>query len=319
MRLMAGSRPPQAAVPSPFYHRSFLRSHFVLAGLAAFFILSTGVVFSAENSLPTEQFFALRVNVIEPLAIFLAPTQDSKNDLRIRFLENGLQDFSEVSLKDSIAPEDQVQFTDAFSSKVADVHREILKLASDQDLPNALETANNLQSVLSAQNIVLNKVRQSNPAATGAADLSQTVGQSIQETGKIINSLTENLQASDNSAEIDETITAQKKEIDASLDDIQDLTQKSAEDTDGTLDSEDQSYLAAQLSDVNAVVHAGDQKSVEGDKTQAVVLYNQADQKLGELQSLLGSDSDSSLGIDVLGQSGDAAASGDSAPPASDN
>jgi|SRR3989344_6062209 len=282
---------------SPFYIGIFLKRHFIVASLVIILFSSGGITISAESSLPNDYLYQIKTKITEPVLVFL--TSD-KAKIKVALVERRFQEFSQVTLNEEINLEDKTAFVSQLSLQVGGAHKEIKKLVQSKNTGKAIKATNDLQSILSAQNTVLEKIHIANPEAESTDDIENFIEDSIERTTEIEGDLTETVNSKDDQSNSDEITSDQKEEISVSLEDIKNITESVPEGDTPNFDSEDQSYINSKLSDINEVLKRGDEKLLEGEKNDAFILYNQADQKLGELKSLI--DSDRELGIDVLGE-----------------
>jgi len=327
----------------PFYISIFTGKYLVFTSLVIVAFLSTGIVVSAEQALPNDYLYQMKIKIIEPTKILLAPTVEKKNNLRVEFVDNALKDFSQISLKEDVNPSDKSAIIDSISSNIKDVNNDISKQVGENNTSNSLETANNLRSVLSAHSIVLDKISETNPEVDNTDTLSTKINEGLNTTDKTINTLVNTIQTSKDPAKIDQTISDQKEDINTIMKDIKNVnsdnlinknqnikrgnqsekiniipkdtiydsvnnntTNKRQDNALGNIEdnkkqdivSSDKTNVDVKLSEINAILKEGDQKLSEGKKDEAFILYNQTDQKLGELKSLI--DSENKLNIGVI-------------------
>jgi len=271
-------------LPSPFYVGMLLKRHFMVTSLAVVLLLSGGLTISADSSLPNDYLYQIKTKITEPVVVFFTP---DKAKIKVTLVERRLQEFSQVVLNEEINSEDKAAFVSQLSLQVEGAHEEIKKLKKNNKNADALKATNDLQSVLSAQNIVLEKIHTVDPGAENSIDVEDLIDDSIEKTTEIEEDITETIQNSESETELDQTIDNQKKEITESLAGIEEQKQESIlEDGDDLnllgIDSIDQ-----KVSDINADIENADIKTESGEKDEALLLYNQADQDLGELQKLI--------------------------------
>lgn len=284
-------------LPSPFYVGIFLKRHFVVTSLAIVVLFSGGLTISADNSLPNDYLYQIKTKITEPVVVFFTP---DKAKIRVALVERRLQEFSQVTLNEEINPEDKAAFVSQLSLQVEGAHEEIKKLKKNNKNADALEATNDLQSVLSAQNIVLEKIHTVDPGVGNTIDVEDVIDDSIEKTTEIEAVITETIQSSESETELDQTIDNQKEEITESLAGIEEQKQESNLEDRDDLNLLGTVYIEQKIFDINSDIKDANTKAENGEKDEALLLYNQADQKLGELKSLM--DSDRELSIDVLGE-----------------
>lgn len=286
-------------IPSPFIF-GFFSSRLVFTAVVAFLVLGTGtgLVVGAEKSLPNSSLYQLKVNVLEPTQLFLTFDPEEKVDLKVAFIDEALKDFSKVTLKQSLDQEETDQFAESVSERVKSVHQDILGFSENDKLADALEVANDLKSVLSTQNVVLSKVNLGNTDTTNIDDISDNINQNLDATINIIDNIKKEVGNPENKQILDSTIEDQKVEINSSLSDVGSVVEYATKEQQN-FDSEDKSYVDSELHSISDIIKQGDDKFIEGKKEEAFLFYNTADQKIGDLKSLIETDED--LGIDLLG------------------
>lgn len=299
-------------VASPFQFHFSPHAKILTTGFALFLFLTTGLVSSAKSSLPNEYLYVFRIKVVEPLQVFLARGIKEKNDTRIALIGDRLEDFSKVSLRTKLNPEEKARFAEYFSITIKEVQEEITRQATEEDVSEALSAANDLQSVLSAHSVVMDKLRETENAdeekmklqdtvvaTSQLSDLSSNIDEGMDKTREIIGDLTSQLQNFEEAEKLQAALDKQRGELIQSLAKVEDTAEEALK-KDG-LDAEDQAFITAKLSEIENLLKEGEEKSESGSKKAALNVYNEADQKIGELKTLLSSDKE--LGIDVLGSS----------------
>src|SRR3989344_5303583 len=178
-------------IQSPFYFGFFLKKHFVVTSLAIVLIFSGGLTISADNSLPNDYLYQVKTKITEPILVFLTPNSKAKASLKVSLVERRLQEYSQVTFNGEIlSPEDKTSFINQFSSQVKDAHQGISKLVEEENLPDALETTNDLQSILSAQDTILEKAntKSENGDKKEALEMYNQIDQDLGELESLIRS-----------------------------------------------------------------------------------------------------------------------------------
>ena len=291
-------------IQSPFYFGFFLKKHFVVTSLAIVLIFSGGLTISADNSLPNNYLYQVKTKITEPILVFLTPNSKAKAFLKVSLVERRLQEYSQVTFNGEIlSPEDKTSFINQFSSQVKDAHQGISKLVEEENLPDALETTNDLQSILSAQDIILEKIHEVNPDAENTDEVILVIIDSIESTTTIENNITETVQISIDETDIENSINSQKEEITESLKNLKEGKQLDVPGEEGmkNLDVVNQAHIDSKIFEITISLDEANTKSENGDKKEALEMYNQIDQDLGELESLIRSEQ--KLEVDDLDKS----------------
>ena len=283
------------------YFSLFLRRHLVVASLVFVFILSSGVTLGAENSLPNELLYQVKTNFTEPVLFFLAPTSVQKTKLGIAFVNRRLEELSQVILlTEKPSKEERVAILAKFSSQVESAQAGILGLIQEEDIPSAIEAVNDLQAILSAHDLILKKINVAQSQKGNNLDeLSVDLNKSIGATSGIANSLVEKVSSFKDQSKLDQVISRQEQKTTDSLEEIKEKIEDISQ-TEGALDQEDEFYVETEISKISGILETAQVKKEEGNKKEALVLYNQADQLLSTVDSLI--QADKNLGVDLLGE-----------------
>ena len=276
-------------IQSPFYFGFFFQKHFIATGLVVVLIFSTGITVSADSALPNDYFYQIKTKITEPVLLFLTPNLKSRASKKVALVERRLQEYSQVALNgETLSPEDKISFTNQLSLQVKEAHEGISQLVNEESLPDALETTNDLQSVLAAQDIILEKIHEVNPDAENTDEVTSVITESIESTTVIENNITETVQISTDETDLDNSIASQKEEIAKSLESLQEEKQRDvSEETEDKLDVVNQTNIDSKISEINLLIEEADKKALGGEKKKALELYNQIDQDLGEIESLI--------------------------------
>ena len=205
------------AIRSPFYFGLFFRKHLVITSLAVMLVFSTSLGVSSANSLPNNSLYSIKTKILEPISIFLTTTHKAKAKLKVALVEKRMQEFSQVTISKNLNPEDKVAFVSQLSSQIKDAQKGISQLVEEEDLSGATEVTNNLQSILSAQNTVLDTIDVKNPAENDTSEIASVISGSIETTTEIEDNITETVQTSENKTALDATVDNQKEEISKTL------------------------------------------------------------------------------------------------------
>lgn len=279
----------QIRILSPFHF--MFSKHLIASSLAIVLLLSSGVTISAETSLPNDYLYSLKTKVTEPILVFLTPTAKGKTDLRVALVNKRLQEFSRVSINnETLNPEDKAEFIVQLSSQVKDAHDSISRLDQDKNSSEALQETNDLQSILLAQDTILEKIGSASSTDNAIEDIASNIDASIRTTANLSDDVTKNLRASNNETELDKALFDLKEEIASSIENIEREKTDALEDNNELVDMVDETLINSKLAKIKIILGDADKKIVDGDKYGALELYNQTDQKLGELELLIETD-----------------------------
>ncbi len=272
-------------IASPF---NFLfKNHFIMTPLVIILVFSTSLSISAESSLPNSYLYQVKTKVTEPVQVFLTTNPKAKAQLKVALVEKRLQEFSQVTLTDILETKEKDLFIKQLSFQVKDAHKEIEHLIEVDRNSEALETTNNLQSVLSAQDTIFKKIPAEDSEEEASKDeIANVVDDSIKTTNTIENKITEDIQTENNTTKTGQAIDDQKRGIATSLENIEKIKQDSLQNPKN-LDLVDEKNINYKISGIKLEIEKADKKLNEGDKEQALLLLNQINQDLGELEVLL--------------------------------
>lgn len=266
--------------PSPFSFGYFLKSHAVFATFVLLMILTSTISVAANESLPGEYLYTVKIKVNEPVEEFLTVKPEKKASLSVERVNKRLQEYSTISLENKVDLKTQEEVKNQLNSEVKTAHAHISKLAEDNKISEAVNTANDLQSVLGANDILLGKITEVNPEVV---IISENVKNNTEETEKLINNITDNIEVSESISEIDESIIEHEKETTALLEELS----VPNEINNKIIDQKD---IDSELEDVSLIIEDAKQKNEEGNKIESFDLFNQADQKLGKIKYLIEAD-----------------------------
>jgi hypothetical protein len=278
---------PSKKIVSPFQFSIFFHKHFILTSLVVILAFGTSLGVSSANSLPNNSLYSIKTKVIEPISIFLTPTPKAKAKLRVALVEKRMQEFSQVTINGELSPEDKTDFASQLSSQVKDAHTDISNLVKEKDLSGATEVTNDLQSILSAQDEVLDTLGETNANTQDTREIALVLDDSLQKTDAIENSITETVQTTDNDTELDTIINNQKAEINKTLENLEKEKLGNVSEDADNVEIISQNDIDLKILKIKASLEAADKKVTSGNKKEALELYNQIDQDLGEIESLI--------------------------------
>ena len=290
----------EKVIRSPFYFAFFFRKHLVITSLAMILVFSTSLGVSSANSLPNNSLYSIKTKILEPISIFLTTTPKAKAKLKVALVEKRMQEFFQVTISKNLSLEDKTAFISQLSSQVKDAHKGISQLVEEKDLSGATEVTNDLQSILSAQDTVLDTLDVTNPDENGTSEIASVISDSIQTTTEIENNITETVQTSENETALDATVNNQKEEISKTLENLEKEKQENVSEDINNVEVISQIDIDLKISKIKLSLEEANKKAEKGDKKGALELYNQIDQDLGEIESLI--DTEQKLHVEDVGE-----------------
>jgi len=298
-----GRSPSKLPIRSPFF------SHFVFHGvrLAAVVVLilsvgSAGIAFAATDAGPMSPLYAIKVHVNEPVAEALAFAPEKKAKLEVGLANKRLAELAEVSASNEADPNVTAFISSSLSVHLDSAENSIASLHEDGASTEALQTNADLQSVLETHKIILSRVADEHPEASlviekAVADVNETLAGADTIEDAIANSL-----ADSEDQNLAETVDNQEDETKQSLEDIKDRVSETE-----SLDDNDVDLIQAKVDEAARLTIEADEKAAMGSSTDAFILYNEADKKLLETNTLL--DASEDLHLDLISSTSTATSS----------
>lgn len=317
MELKASSRHKRVPSPFyPFYFWSFFRSHMALSALAVVLVAVTSISAAAQGTLPGDYLYAWELRITEPMQEFFAVTSEQQAKFAVKLVNKRLREFSAVSLQKKLDPETTKDIHGRLAAQIADAHEEIQGLVEESDISGAAGAANDLEAVLSAHEVILEKVAEKNP---DAAALSGDIDAGRETTQALITGIVETAGAGVASApaeismfkvqsepetkpeETKPDADIREKELNQSLEDQREKTARLTEELSlkrsgftetlqENLDIVSTEEIEAELSLARDFIGSAEKEITAGNMKSALELYGQAYQILSKLEYLIEAD-----------------------------
>ncbi len=175
----AGSSAQPAAtkpIKSPFFNQDWFfafsqRSHnFYLAGaLAILAIFGTGTSFAAQNSLPGDVLYPVKVNILEEVKAVFLPSS-LKPEYEIERAQARIEEVKQLAQQNKLSEEIKISAAARIDSHISTVKKDISDLQEKGDLKHVLAISNSLETALSEsqdtiENFDENSDQEHNPTA----------------------------------------------------------------------------------------------------------------------------------------------------------
>ena len=132
------------------------RREFVPALLTAIvFLFTGGASVLAEQSLPGDSLYAIKVNVNEPIREFTTVGGEAKAKLAIETTERRLQEATVLSAQGKLDESNKQILQAQFTRNASQVHNQVASLVSANNLDAAEEVLNTFGNTLSAHSLIL--------------------------------------------------------------------------------------------------------------------------------------------------------------------
>lgn len=126
--------------------------------LSALLILGGGTAFAAEQSLPTEALYPIKIQVNERVRATLTPTSEGKAKWEARLAERRLEEAEKLALEKKFTAEIQTQVELTFDEQAKLVQEKIARLKAEGNIEGAIELSNSFQASLKAHEAILTQL-----------------------------------------------------------------------------------------------------------------------------------------------------------------
>jgi len=166
----AALRPARTAAPAHSFVMPFVRGGYALAGLILVVGTSAAVADASQDALPGQSLYGVKVGVVEPLQVALAPTDIAKAELRMSFAENRIDEAAALAKQGALASSTEVALAQSFTANARQAAQD-----AAQDPASASFSNTTFASELSAYDDVLAKVAQG-PSASSTDAMRAAIG-----------------------------------------------------------------------------------------------------------------------------------------------
>ncbi|MBU0750021.1 hypothetical protein KKH15_00700, partial [Patescibacteria group bacterium] len=261
---------------------------YALAVVLLLGVSGTGVAFAAEKALPGTPLYAVKTQINEPVSVALTFDTQDRADLKVALVEKRLKEFAQLTNQDDVSPETTATIVALLEKHIQEASDDIDLLQEGGDSEEALQTNADLQSTLIAHSAVLEKVQDAHvDSPEDFVAVTAAIEKGIASSALTEDDITETLSDVATPTTI-EDVAGQESETQTSLDE---LTQSISSSLD-TLDQDDRDYVEGKLHDVDAMVTEARLKNTDGDEAGAFILFNEAQQELEQLQTLIQAERD---------------------------
>lgn len=173
-------------IPSPFSIQNFRNkktlSAFVVGGL----LIGGTVSFAAENTIPGDVLYPIKIHVNESIFGAVAVTPQAKADWGVRKAERRLEEVEKLAVAPTVSPEIRANAEASFNASADQVQEHITNFEKQNDSEDAIRTAGKLANMLRTHEHSLDGKRnfremetksleQTNATNSSASDASTTV------------------------------------------------------------------------------------------------------------------------------------------------
>ena len=283
-------------VLSPYTRSVFPMMRYAFAALLMVAAGGTGIAFAAEQSLPGDALYSVKLQVTESIQVRLAATPDDRAAVETEFVSRRLDELAQITDDDTeVHPAVLAMAKESLETHIDAVQSRIDELQASGDAGAALQANSDLSAVLDAGSDILNSVSDANPDSTsGIEEILSGVEDAHEETeidgSQIEASIATSIDAEDIRTSLSETSNDAR--------DALAILKAELANPGPTLDLKDQGTIAEGIAAAEDLINQASVRE-ETDPKSALLLYSEANQGLSTLQSIV--EADGSLAVDVVG------------------
>ncbi len=269
--LLSLMREHPKAVPSPYVRFLVPAVRYAFVVVLMLSLGGGGIVLAAEDSLPGETLYGIKLNVSEPVLLALTD-EEERADFQTRLVDRRLSEIARASREDgdeNLAP--------ASESLAKNIEAVQAAVARYQDKKDALRTAAQLESVLTAHGKVLDEVSATSPEIADDIDPIEKVLEDEAAESSVLTDAAEDAIEQSADSDFSADLAQIREEI---ADELANLPGTGAEDA------------FAAVEDIARVIAEADEERAAGDASAALLLYTDAHQLATELRIALEADED---------------------------
>jgi|GEM_PF-1571874 len=269
---------------------------FALRSSVAFILIvlvGGGVASAAEHALPGHALYPLKTKVTEPVRAMLSFDPQARSEFEIERVHRRLQEYAQLAAKHTEEDASE-ELARSLTAHVERAKEAIADLSADGEEPGALVAAHDLRVTLLAHAEVLETLDEQEQNTNIESDsLERALEVAIVESEHIASS-SEAVLSSASDEELAKAVQEQEADAYELVDTIaNELTQASE-----AFDVQDAQETKEQLAQASVLIEAAKNAQASGEFAEALLLFSDAHEKLGELTIII--EADSELGIDVI-------------------
>jgi hypothetical protein len=169
------------AALSGFASRLYLRP---VAAVAVFSLALAGIASAAENALPGDPLYTIKVNVNEKVLSVIAGDAKAESELQGKLASRRLKEAEELALKGELDNEQQVAIEERFKAHTGKAKVEIARIKAEEGAAAAAEAGSQVEASLEIHTRILTSIGTQSDLTTQSA-LFPLVGAVQAETGAI--------------------------------------------------------------------------------------------------------------------------------------
>lgn len=142
-------------IPSPFNINNFRNKKGISILVIVSLLMGGSVSLAAENTVPGDVLFTVKVHVNENVRGAVAVTPKAKAEWEVRLVERRLEEVEKLAVSQGVTPAVQNIAEDNLAQYTKHVENRIAKFEEDKDDEDAIETASKLSEVFNTHEQVL--------------------------------------------------------------------------------------------------------------------------------------------------------------------
>lgn len=268
--------------------RAFLYGFRSAFALLLIVLMGSGVASAAEGSLPGSVLYPIKTRITEPVRAVLSFSSQSRSEFEIERANRRLSEYAHLATE-SESNEANEELAHSLLAHVQDAKEAIADLSIHGEESDALTAATNLRAMLSAHAQVIDQIQTEETkdsfeqALAGAITESETLASSSEAALPEATEL-----------EIAEAIDGQEKDTENLVEEVT----KGLEQEPDSFDGDDARKAHEELDEAGVLIESAKNAEAEGNLQEALLLYTDANEKLGQLTILI--EADTELGVDII-------------------
>lgn len=256
-------------------------------------LVGSGAASAAEGSLPGSVLYPIKVRVTEPVRAALSFSAQARSNFEIERANRRLSEYAQLVSEEGAEEADE-ELAHSLALHVESAKDAIADLSANGEESDALAAATDLHATLSAHAQVLE-------ALAGQEEATSSDEHSLELALEAALSEAENIASSSEAAlpgasdtEMADAIDVQEK----STEDLANAVSEGLARTVDTFDEDDAQKAEGELAKASELITAAKEAEAGGNLKEALLLYTDANEKLGQLTILI--EADTELGVDII-------------------
>lgn len=273
--------------------RAFLYGFRSVFALLLIVLMGSGAASAAEGSLPGNVLYPIKTRITEPVRAAFSLSPQARSEFETERVHRRLSEYAHL-VTEHDTDDSSEELARSLATHVEKAKEAIAELSADGEESDALVAANDLRVTLLAHAEVLQRIEEQEDESVSEDDsFERALGVAIAESENIASSSQAVL-----SNASDEEVAEALDEQEENTDDLANAVTKELSRTDETFDAQDAEEAQEELAQASVLIEAAKEAEAKGSLKEALLLYADAHEKLGELTILI--EADTELGLDVI-------------------